>query len=113
MRFLVLVLLAAVVGCGGDDGVSPRDARGKLDNRGIEFTAEAFQDSAFAGNLAVVRLFVQAGMSVNATNKWDWTVLHAAAGGGHLEVVEILVGAGAAVDARDEYGRDGVARGGV
>ena len=104
MRFLMLVLLAVVVGCGGDDGVSPGDARGELDKRDIEYTDAAFLRAARSGDLEVVRLFVEAGMSVDARDNAGRTALHSAAREGHLEVVDFLVGAGLAVDTRAEYG---------
>ena len=106
MRFLMLVLLAAVMGCGGDDPVSPADAaRAELESRGIEYTAEAFLDAAAEGNLAVVRLVVDAGMSVDATGSYGLTALHLAVDRGHLAVVEFLVGAGASLAATDNEGR--------
>ena len=53
MRFLVMVLLAVVMGC-GDDPAAAEAAE----------AAAAFIDSAAAGNLEVVKLFVAAGMWV-------------------------------------------------
>ena len=80
------------------------DARAELDRLGIAYTFAAFQESAFAGNLAVVRLFVQAGMSVDARDDYGGTALHWAAWSGHLSVVEFLVGAGADMDATNILG---------
>ena len=107
MRFLLMVLVGLVLGC-GDDPVPPADAwadaRAELDSRGIEYTSEAFLDSAESGNLAVVKLFVAAGMPVIA-NDIGWRALLYAAYGGHLAVVQYLVGAGANVMARGDDGR--------
>ena len=82
-----------------------RAARAALDSLGIAYTADAFVDSAGSGNLAVVKLFVEAGMSVNARDEDGDTALHVAARRGHLEVVEYLVGAGAYVRAANWSGR--------
>ena len=70
------------------------------------YTEGAFIEAALADNLEVVRLFVQAGMSVNATDDGvGRTVLqYAAWGGGSLELVEYLVGQGADVTAKDTGG---------
>ena len=76
------------------------EARAELTRLGIAYTDAAFIDSAGAGNLAVVKLFVQAGMSVDVTRRYSSDrPLYRAAEGGHLEVVKYLVGQGADVDA--------------
>ena len=67
--------------------------------RGIAYTERAFRDSAEAGNLAVVKLFVLAGMSVNTADDGR-TILHYAASGGSVSVVEYLVGQGLDVNAQ-------------
>ena len=81
-------------------------ARAALDSLGVSYTEGAFIEAALADNLEVVRLFVQAGMSVNATDDGvGRTVLqYAAWGGGSLELVEYLVGQGADVTAKDTGG---------
>ncbi len=76
-------------------------ARAELTRRGISYTADAFVDSAEAGNLEVVKLFVQAGMSVDTAKSGKWRVLHTAAQNGHLAVVQYLVGQGASLTATD------------
>ena len=84
----------------------PRAARSALSDRGIAYTDSAFLDAAGAGNLAVVGLFVESGMSVHAVvDEWyGLMALHRAASGGRLDVVEFLVGAGASVDAVNSGG---------
>ena len=78
----------------------PRAARAALDSLGIAYTDWEFREAAASGNLAVVKLFVAAGMSVNARDEDGWTALLFAAGLGRLSVVAFLVGAGADVNAR-------------
>ena len=120
MRFLVLLLgLTAALGCGDgetpvgpveepvEEPVSPSEAaRAELDRRGISYDADAFMTAASAGYLETVKLFVDAGMSVNTVTNDSLRipVLHVAARGGHLEVVRYLVGQGAVMTARDNEG---------
>ena len=54
---------------------------------------------------AAVRLLVEAGADVNATNEADFTALHGATFRGLNEVIEYLVAVGADIDARDFRGR--------
>ena len=105
MRLLSGLLVGLVLGCGGDDGVSPREARAELADRGIAYTERAFLRAAAEGDLDVVKLFVAAGMSVDAADdEYGFTALHGAALNGHLGVVKFLVGAGADVHATDDDG---------
>lgn len=81
------------------------DARAELERRGIEFSADAFVSAAGRGELAVVKLFVESGMSVETANEYGFTALHWAASWGHLEVVRFLVeDRGADVNAREARG---------
>jgi len=104
MRFLVLVLFAAVMGCGGDDDLTPVEARVALKELGIDYTESKFLDAVKRGDLVVVKLFLQAGMSVNAAPSKGVTALLGAASYGHLSVVRYLVGQGADVNAKDDIG---------
>ena len=118
MRWLVLLFglgLGAVLGCGdGDRSVSPAEpsgeelsaARAELDRRGIPYTERTFLNAALAGDLAVVKLFVEAGMPVYTADDNGWTVLHWAAFGGDLEVVKYLLSQGADLNARNLSKRD-------
>ena len=54
---------------------------------------------------AAVRILLEAGADINATNEADFTALHGAAYRGLNEVIEYLVAEGAAIDARDFRGR--------
>ena len=89
-------------------------ARAELERLGIDYTdVEKFLGSlkagnlaaGGAGNLAAVKLFVVAGMDVNAKGKDGGTALHEAAGQGRLDIVKYLVDRGACVRVRDAYGR--------
>lgn len=77
------------------------DAQAELARRGIASTPIAFIDSARAGNLEVVKLFVTAGWyTVDISNSENFTLLHFAAEGGSLAVVQYLVEQGASLAAR-------------
>ena len=52
-----------------------------------------------------VRILIEAGVDVNATNEADFTVLHCAAFSGLNELVRYLAARGADIDARDWRGR--------
>ena len=54
---------------------------------------------------AAVRVLVEAGVDVNATNNGDFTALHGATFRGLNEVIQYLVEQGADIDARDYRGR--------
>ena len=74
-------------------------ARAELTRLGVDYTAAAFVSAASGGRLAQVKLFVQAGMSVDATDSGGIAALLWAALNGHLEVVKYLVGQGASLTA--------------
>ena len=98
MRLLILVMVAAVLGC-GDDRLSPAEARLALADLGIDYKADAFLEAAKDGDLVVVKRFVQAGMSVNTAGSNGVPALYRAADEGHLEVVRFLVEQGADMNA--------------
>ena len=105
--------------------LTPQEARRALSNRGIPYNQVSFIDAAAQGDLAVVRLFVEAGLSVDVQpytaksvlvstrvrptslshmraafypeeGEQDTdTALMKAAGNGYLEVVQFLVDQGA------------------
>ena len=101
MRIFLLVLFAAVLGC----GKSPLDARKELAGLGFAYTKENFFAAARDGDLTAVKLFVEAGMPVNIRGgSYVWTALIFAAHGGHLEVVKYLVKEGADVNATGRFG---------
>ena len=81
-------------------------ARSELERLGIDYTdVKKFLDSARSGNLEDVKLFVAAGMPVDAVGgEYGGTALHEAAYGGSLAVVQYLVEREADVNTRDDYG---------
>ena len=79
-------------------------ARAELESRGIDYTAEAFRVAARDGDLVVVKLFVEAGMSVDTADEEGYTALIGAAENSRLAVVEYLVDQGADVDAKNNGG---------
>ena len=83
--------------------LSPVEARVALANLGISYDAQAFLSWAGRGDLVVVKLFVEAGMSVDTVFR-GMTALHTAAEDGNLEIVKYLVGQKARRAAKDDEG---------
>ena len=85
--------------------LTPEQARAQLEAAGIAYTGAAFRLAAQSGDLATVKLFVAAGMDLEAADDdLGWTALYEAAYAGRLATVKYLVGAGANLEARDEDG---------
>ena len=94
-------------------GMSKSDARAELDSLGIDYTDvdkffDLLEEGALAlggaGNFAVVKLFVVAGMDVDAKDRDGGTALHWAADRGRLDIVKFLKCAGASLRDRDDAG---------
>jgi ankyrin repeat protein len=88
----LLVLFLALLGCGNPQ----EEATRQLDQMGIKFTADSFVERARDGNLAAVKLFLQAGMKPNVTSAAGETPLLVAVQFGRQDVVEALLAQGAA-----------------
>ncbi len=90
-------------------GAAPaqEEARRELEKQKVPFTEEEFIERARRGNAAVVRLFLAAGMNVDARDSNGQTALMAASGPwpGHADIICKLLAAGAAVNARDFDGK--------
>ncbi|OAI06117.1 ankryin [Methylomonas methanica] len=67
-------------------------ARKELQQMGVEYTESQFATSAGAGDMLAVKLFLDAGMDVNAGAS---AALGLAAGRGQLEMVKLLLANGA------------------
>lgn len=83
------------------------EARRELETLGLAFTEEEFIDRARRGNARAVRLFLAAGMNVDARDKKGQTALLASSGPfpGQTDVICALLAAGANVNARDFEGK--------
>ena len=57
--------------------------------------------AAANGRVDVVKVLLDRGVSIGATNDRGGTALHLAAAGGHIGVVEVLLGRDASIDAMD------------
>lgn len=86
------------------EDVSPEQARGRLVKMAVPFDSTAFVEAAAKGDLATLKLFVAAGMDVNAAAEngeyEQLTALMAASFRNRLPVVEVLVHAHAEVNTR-------------
>ena len=115
MRFFYLLFIlasAALLACGSDKPtetetepplwVPPKQAaRAELDRLGIAYTDDrAFHGAVEEGNLALVKLFVEAADRGSNFAPWLNHAFHIAAEEGHLAVVQYLVEQGADLTAR-------------
>jgi ankyrin repeat protein len=97
-------LLLAFTNCVNSIDRSPRGARDRLREMGIEYDTTAFIENAGKGRAEEVRLFLDAGMDPNVTNEEGETALMEAAAMGYCETMQTLLARGASVKVRDLYG---------
>ena len=86
---------ACLVGC----GITPEDPRKELAAIGVEFTPQAFVQSAGNNDVRAMELFLRAGIDVNSEVPQlvgnPATALDAAFDAGHSEIVKLLLSSGA------------------
>ena len=102
--------LPAGIGQALSDSVpqTPKEARSALNEQGIAYTLASFFERIRAGDVSAVRLFITAGMDINAQDDDGRTALSFAAQEDHVEVIRILVEqwvAEAGAQAREDDGR--------
>src|SRR6185369_14420874 len=78
------------------------EARKKLMEMGVEYTIGAFSDSIRKGDLAVVNLFLDAGMDVNSVDGTGRPALIVAAGQANAAILTALIEKGADVKVRQK-----------
>lgn len=81
-----------------------QEARKQLDQQGIPYTKLAFLEFIRSGDVAVAKLFLEAGMNPDVYYEAQWTPLMYAASNGHLDMVNLLLGNGVTVNAQDQFG---------
>jgi uncharacterized protein len=74
------------------NAADPVEARKDLKQMGVEYTEQQFATSAGAGDMTAVKLFLDAGMDVNAGGG---AALGLAAGRGQTDMVKLLLSKGA------------------
>jgi Ankyrin repeats (many copies) len=80
------------------ESTEPLKPEEELRRLGVEYNERAFLKYSSLGDVAVVRLFVAAGIRVSAKNRRGQTAVVLASKNGHTDVVRMLIGAGADVD---------------
>jgi ankyrin repeat protein len=101
VSFVVIIPLLLLSAC----GTAQERARKKLEARGIQFTEQAFVESAGKGDGYAVKLFLAAGMKPDAANSDGRPALVAASLGSHETVVDELLDAGADVNTKTKDGQ--------
>lgn len=86
-------------------GTAQQRAQKKLEQRGIQFTEDAFVETAFKGDSDALKLFLDAGMNPNTANHDGRPALVAAALEGRETVVDQLLDARADVNAKTREGQ--------
>ncbi|WP_082877688.1 ankyrin repeat domain-containing protein [Methylomonas koyamae] len=92
LRIVAMLAILSVLQVGSACAADAVQARKDLQQMGIEYTEQQFAASAGAGDMAAVRLFLDAGMDINAGGS---AALGLAAGRGRVEMVELLLANGA------------------
>ncbi|WP_256360825.1 ankyrin repeat domain-containing protein [Methylomonas koyamae] len=92
LRIVAMLAILSVLQVGSACAADAVQARKGLQQMGVEYTEQQFAASAGAGDMAAVRLFLDAGMDINAGGS---AALGLAAGRGRVEMVELLLANGA------------------
>lgn len=77
-------------------GMSSEEAKDELRKAEIPFSVDEFTSRALKGDIAAVRLLLDAGIEPDAKNKDGYTALMLAASEGHAKIVKALLDRGAA-----------------
>lgn len=101
VSFVLIISVLLLSAC----STAQEGARKKLEARGIQFTEQAFVDSAGKGDGDALKLFLAAGMNPNAVNTDGRSALFAAALAGNEAIVDQLLDAGADVNAKTKDGQ--------
>ena len=105
-----IVLLVVLIPLGAYSK-SQIEARKELGPLNIQYSPEAFVESAANGDMLAVTLFLEAGMDVNEKHGGSgMTALIAAASKGRIKVVRTLLEKGADVNAKDNEGKTALMR---
>lgn len=78
------------------------EARKKLDDEYIPFTAEKYFNYVFMGDVETVRLFLDGGMAINSVDAQGRSALHFAAGADDGKLLDLLLDRGVDVNLGDK-----------
>lgn len=101
VTFVLIIPVLLLSAC----GTAQERARKKLEARGLQFTEQAFVDSAGKGDGDAVKLFLAAGMNSNSANTDGRAALFAAALAGNETIVDQLLDAGADINTKTKEGQ--------
>jgi ankyrin repeat protein len=89
---IAVITFCTFFGVNGASATDPVSARKDIKQMGIEYTEQQFATSAGAGDMTAVKLFLDAGMDVNAGGG---AALGLSAGRGQVAMVKFLLSQGA------------------
>ncbi len=102
----LILLIVLVVGLGGcAEESAPEPVASEPVEVAIDPEVKTLHEAAFAGDLATVKAFVDAGWDVNGRDEMEWTPLFWACPSGHVDIARFLVEQGADVNARGKGGQ--------
>lgn len=96
---LSLLLVLLIIGC-----KSKESYKRELEQKGIPYSAESFLNRAGAGSKDTIKLFLRAGMDVNARGNNGETALMQAVINNNVEIVELLIKKRADMNAKNDDG---------
>jgi ankyrin repeat protein len=99
--FLIITPLLLFAAC----STPQQSARKELDQKGFQFTEQAFFDSAGKGDVDAVKLFLAAGMNPNAANSDGKPALVAATLAGNEAIVDELLDGRADINIKSKDGQ--------
>ena len=104
LALALLAMLAVGLFAADPEPTVTNSAPAARDSEGSSSEGRALHTAIAGGDSETVRILVEGGADVGATNDFGDPALHAAIDGENREIVRILVTAGADVDAKNSFG---------
>src|SRR4030043_337340 len=95
----LLLFLSLIAGCENRESYKK-----EIEQKGITYSRESFLNEAKTGNEEIIKLFIKAGIDINAKDKNGITALGFASAHGNVELARLLIEKGADVNIKDNNG---------